>query len=288
MSHSEFTGASKYNKTVYETWELSYKDIQQRAESHDSYKARAANSAILLLELFPFFHHAGITEKIFSYAALQDDETSMSNLPLSSSLLDRRLLPLHKTGTWDGTIFREGIRILLSLSLIRRDSFDDVYVMHPLVHSWGRDRLTSNDKKKSCLMAYVTLACSLRWNADQSYGFQRTLVTHVRANMEYFKSEVNENTVCYMDDAYENFGRLLREQGYPKEAETLQIQVLDRRNGILGVEHPDTINAMENLATTYGSLGKYREAEKLEIQVLDARNRILGEEHLIQLMLWEI
>ena len=129
-------------------------------------------------------------------------------------------------------------------------------------------------------MAYVTLACSLRWNADQPYGFQRTLVTHVRANMEYFKSEVNESTVCYMDDAYKKFGRLLREQGYPKEAETLQVQVLDRRNGILGVEHPDTINAMENLATTYGSLGKYREAEKLEIQVLDARNRILGEEHL--------
>ena len=36
LSHSEFTGASKYNRTVYETWELSYKEIQQRAESDDS------------------------------------------------------------------------------------------------------------------------------------------------------------------------------------------------------------------------------------------------------------
>jgi hypothetical protein len=27
LSHSEFTGASKYNRTVYETWELSYKEI---------------------------------------------------------------------------------------------------------------------------------------------------------------------------------------------------------------------------------------------------------------------
>ena len=51
LSHSEFTGASKYNRTVYETWELSYKEIQQRAKSDDSFKANAANSAMLLLEL---------------------------------------------------------------------------------------------------------------------------------------------------------------------------------------------------------------------------------------------
>ena len=42
LCHSEFTGASKYNKTVYETWELSYKEIQERAKSDDSYKANAA------------------------------------------------------------------------------------------------------------------------------------------------------------------------------------------------------------------------------------------------------
>jgi hypothetical protein len=63
------------------------------------------------------------------------------------------------------------------------------------------------------------------------------------------------------------------------EAEKLQIQVLDARNRILGVEHPDTILTMGNLASTYRELGKYTEAEKLEIQVLDARNRILGVEH---------
>ena len=89
LSHSEFTGASKYNRTVYETWELSYQEIQQRAESNDSHKVNAANSAMLLLELFPFLHHEGITEEIFSYAALsEDNETSPLGLPLASSLLD--------------------------------------------------------------------------------------------------------------------------------------------------------------------------------------------------------
>ena len=45
------------------------------------------------------------------------------------------------------------------------------------------------------------------------------------------------------------------------------------------MEHPETINAMAELAATYYYLGKYTEAEKLEIQALDARNRILGVEH---------
>ena len=195
LSHSEFTGASKYNRTVYETWELSYKEIQQRAESDDSYTANAAKSAMLLLELFPFFHHEGISEEIFSYAALpEDDETPMSNLPLASSLLDQRLLPLSEIGTWDNFIFREGIRTLLSFSLIKRGLSDNMYAMHPLVHTWGRDRLTLRERKKCCLMLYVILSCSLRWNADQPYVFQRTLVTHVRANMAYFKSKTWEST----------------------------------------------------------------------------------------------
>ena len=63
------------------------------------------------------------------------------------------------------------------------------------------------------------------------------------------------------------------------EAEKLDMQVLDSRNRILGVEHPDAIRAMGNLAATYQSLGKYADAEKLKVQVLDARNRILGVDH---------
>jgi len=280
LSHSEFTGASKYNRTVYETWELSYKEIQQRAESDDPHKANAANSAMLLLKLFPFFHHEGITEEIFFYAALHKDRQMASPaLPVASSILDRRLLPLNKTGAWDNFVFREGLRILLSFSLIKKGQLGCMYGMHPLVHTWGRDRILLNERKQCCLMAYVTLSCSLGWDEGQPYGFQRVLVTHLRANMQYMKSEGNQNIVSYMDDAFAKFGRLFREQGHFQEAETLEDKVLDTRSKILGVEHQHTMGAMTNIAETYQCLGKYREAEKLKIQVLDTRNRILGEEH---------
>jgi len=130
LSHSDFTGASKYNRTVYETWELSYKEIQKRAKSEDSHKMNAANSAILLLKLFPFFHHEGIGEDIFFYAALQEDKKiSHSKLPLASSLLDRRLLPLNKSGTWDNFVFKEGLRMLLSFSLIKKGPSDELFTL---------------------------------------------------------------------------------------------------------------------------------------------------------------
>ena len=151
---------------------------------------------MLLLKLFPFFHHEEITEEIFSYAALSEGkETSSSSLPCASSLLDKTLLPLNKSDTWDNFVFREGLRVLLSFSLIKKGPSSCVYAMHPLVHTWGRDRLTLDEQERCCLMAYVTLSCSLRWDESQPYRFQRVLVTHVRANMEYSRSGSNQKGV---------------------------------------------------------------------------------------------
>ena len=59
------------------------------------------------------------------------------------------------------------------------------------------------------------------------------------------------------------------------ESEKLEIQVLDARNRILGVQHPQTILAMENLAITLGSLGKCEEAQNLIIQAQELKNKVL-------------
>jgi len=52
---------------------------------------------MIFLESFPFFHHEGISEEIFSYAALPENgDIFGSKLPLASSLLDWRLLLLNQ------------------------------------------------------------------------------------------------------------------------------------------------------------------------------------------------
>src|SRR5439155_16763088 len=40
-------------------------------------------------------------------------------------------------------------------------------------------------------------------------------------------------------------------QGWWKEAEELQVKVVEIRKRVLGPEHPDTLNGMNNLASTY-------------------------------------
>ena len=114
LSNPAFLGASTYNRSVYGTWELSYKEIQQRAKSDDSHRAEAASSAMLLLAMFSFFHFDGISEEIFSYAAIQGNEKNghkkqRSSLPLASSVIDHTLLPLDEAGKWDNFIFKEGL-----------------------------------------------------------------------------------------------------------------------------------------------------------------------------------
>ena len=278
LSHAEFTGASRYGRTVYKTWELSYKEIQDRAQSDDSQRVDAAKTALLLLGLFPFFHHQAITEEIFAYAAVQNGKNSESELSLASPVLCK-LFPLNEADSWDNFVFREGLRVLMSFSLIKQGPSNDAYSMHPLVHAWSRDRMTLSEKQIYSSMACATLSCSLNNDRSQPYGFRRVLVTHVRANLQQGTIEEDQTTANYLDNAYTKFGWLLQEQGYSSEAKKLQLQVLEFRNRVLGVEHPDTTWAMANLAVTYGHLGKYLEAEKLETQVLSIQNRLLGVEH---------
>ncbi|RYP50199.1 hypothetical protein DL768_004220 [Monosporascus sp. mg162] len=68
-------------------------------------------------------------------------------------------------------------------------------------------------------------------------------------------------------------------QGRWKEAESLQVQVMEMSRRILGKEHPDTLNSIRNLALIYQSQGRLKEAESLEVQMMEMSIRVLGKEH---------
>ena len=48
---------------------------------------------------------------------------------------------------------------------------------------------------------------------------------------------------------------------------------------VLGADHPDTLMAMNNLATALNGRGQFAEAEKLRRQTLEIRRRTLGPNH---------
>ncbi|WP_150744398.1 tetratricopeptide repeat protein, partial [Pseudomonas fluorescens] len=68
-------------------------------------------------------------------------------------------------------------------------------------------------------------------------------------------------------------------QGVWEEARALQMAELDARRRTLGSEHPTTLTAMSNLASTLRAQGVWEEARALQMAELDARRRTLGSEH---------
>ncbi|EUC28113.1 hypothetical protein COCCADRAFT_110031, partial [Bipolaris zeicola 26-R-13] len=71
----------------------------------------------------------------------------------------------------------------------------------------------------------------------------------------------------------------LSRQGRFKEAEELQLQVLQERKRELSDEHPDTLTSMHNHAVTLHSTARCKEACALMEKCYQSSRKILGEQH---------
>ncbi|MDE9440035.1 tetratricopeptide repeat-containing protein, partial [Staphylococcus xylosus] len=85
-----------------------------------------------------------------------------------------------------------------------------------------------------------------------------------------------------------------------KEAEDLEMKVVEGKRRLLGEEHRETLISMNNLAArrrpsadaykhkqtrmVYKVQGRLREAEEVELQAADMSSRVLGEDHLFTLI----
>jgi len=70
-----------------------------------------------------------------------------------------------------------------------------------------------------------------------------------------------------------------REQGESPEAEQLLRVQLNGLEKVLGKKHPETLNAMNNIACMLQNQGKYKDAEELYRQIIKAREEVLGKQH---------
>ncbi|MCW6036772.1 tetratricopeptide repeat protein [Spirulina subsalsa FACHB-351] len=71
----------------------------------------------------------------------------------------------------------------------------------------------------------------------------------------------------------------LYQAGNYEAAIPLMERVLTLRQQVLGTQHPDVANSLNNLAFLYEAQGRYSEAEPLYLQALESRKRLWGTEH---------
>ncbi len=74
-------------------------------------------------------------------------------------------------------------------------------------------------------------------------------------------------------------GMTYRSLGLVEEAEEQIREVVALRRSVLGMGHPETVKAMQNLAVICRDRGNFAEAEELLREVLDSTSSTLGEEH---------
>ncbi|KAF8149472.1 hypothetical protein B0H34DRAFT_188332 [Crassisporium funariophilum] len=285
MSDSSFMGASKYEQTVYGTWEMSYRELESRAYGHyDS--AQAAQTAILILQTCAFYHYDNLTENIFCNAAheirTRDGEKESSlGLPSAVSLaVNYRLLALDQKDQWDALYFRRGIQMLSSFSLIKRGDAlsSDKFSIHPLVHNWSRDRMLQQQQQEFCSNGRNILTCGIsRQVRTQDYLFRRVLIPHIKANLD-FSSQLQLKR-SYQDDEFTKFALVFSEHGDWKKAEEFNVHIVNYRTQVLGAEHQLTLISKGNLACTYWNQGRFDEAQVLELDVMNKMKTVFGPEH---------
>ncbi|KAF8165882.1 P-loop containing nucleoside triphosphate hydrolase protein [Crassisporium funariophilum] len=292
MSNPSFLGASKYEKTVYGTWELSFNEIKHRAELSGG-NADAAQSAVLILQTCAFYHYDSISEDIFRFAAEESRKRDIEaevklGLPLAITSLDYRLLPVDQDNKWDAYFFRKGLQVLLSFSLIKKQSTSEVFSIHPLVHSWSRDQLDKEEQQRLCRAAFIILSSGISTQKSQSqdYAFESSLYLHIKANEQY-SSEIGLQEK-YFDDAYSRLQQVFYAAGDWSKTEKLGLEIMDANKRILGADHPSTLISMENLAQIYSRQKQWVKATDLQVQVLDIKKGMLGTNHLDTLKSMEI
>ena len=264
-------GEEDYRYTVYTTWEVSRKMIEEMPNE-------VARDAIGLLKIFSFLHYDGISEVIFRRAWENMRSTTSSDWMRSHQ---SDIILRQTSQEWDVYPFRAAVSLLLTFSLISRDK-DDLISLHPLVHTWARDRLSPSDEETMWTQTTSTVALSIPWTFQTvDYRFRRSLVPHTDACLGG-----RNNGIFHLHDIGEDcqrmaakFALVYSEAGRGQEGLQLTEQVVEARKRTLGEEHPHTLRSMQSLANRYSEAGRGQEGLQLTEQVVEARKRTLGEKH---------
>ena len=298
------------DQTIYATWEHSIESLERRGteESRD---------AVQLLSIVGFFHFEDIRVDIFTRALKNKSRESSPEFQASfvgmllRGLIARMEAPpilpeflRASSRDLDPSRIRHALHSLHSFSLISYNSRDDSFSLHPVVHSWARDRLTRGEQTLWAQIALNVLAEAILLPPDDAgethEEFRRDILPHLdfclRARpiqildydnyfgglkfpialpwrfslLSVMRAQVLTAAKC---------GYVYAERGRFNEAAMLLSQVKDALLKTKGVQNEHTMRAMLGLAATYWGLGRLEEAVGLQKSVVTARIRSLGPDH---------
>ncbi|KAJ7192497.1 P-loop containing nucleoside triphosphate hydrolase protein, partial [Mycena pura] len=256
LSEKPVQAHDDYAWTVYTTWKISFDRLSQPA-------AR-------LLQLCSLLHHQGISEDVFRNASMYTISLTADDLELeeASKFLSQFKSP---AGTWDSFRFQELTNEIQAYSLITFDPEQELFSIHPLVHAWSQSALADRAACHACISAIAGMAistipvhaiklASLRW------------APHVDVLLR-------SGSGGGLQQFHHRYAEIYMYAERYRDAKQLQVAVFERRQALLGEDHPDTLRARSDLAYSCHYLGQYKESETHYNVVLEGRKKLLGDRH---------
>ncbi|MEN8444671.1 MAG: tetratricopeptide repeat protein, partial [Cyanobacteria bacterium J06555_13] len=166
---------------------------------------------------------------------------------------------------------------LSQYSLIRVEPDSDSYTIHRLVQEVVKVEMEDTHRR---LWAERTIEAVTQAFPNAKYGNWPDcdrLLTHAKVAIQLATAHQIESETTALLLA--RTGYYLVERAQYSEAEPLYQDTLAMRKRLLGNEHPDVAQSLNNLAGLYKNQGRYSEAESLYKDALTMRKQLLGNEN---------
>lgn len=263
---------SDYEHTVYSTWEVSIEKITRLSN-------KIAKYAMELLNFFSVLHFEGISEQILVRAWRSSQQQELSAWESSYML---PILNQDCSKTWNSQPFREAIGLLSSYSLIHIDGTENHISLHPLVHTWIRDRLPSADQSRCYTMSIITLSNSFNRNLEvgnPSYILQAQ--KHIDSCLGFC-----QNGLWIEDDLSKdrisvsaNFGFAYELSGRWKQVLDILERTLEYSKKTMNEEQIGSLKCTCYLGTAYFELGERKKGVNLIEKAFTTARTTLGPEN---------
>jgi tetratricopeptide (TPR) repeat protein len=250
------------------------------------FRESAANQANLLsnedvrdLRRDPSIRHAVITTWQISFNQIRKTRSAATDLLALISMFDRQGIPEYLLHDNTNQLqFEDAIAPLISFALIRVQAGQQSFEMHSLVQLSMRKLLEQNKQLEKWRKESVRIMARAFPSGEyKTWTDCQVLLPHLKEVMSYVSSD--EDEVLNRATVANNTAWYLYHRGEYAAAEEISRDALDRREKVLGLEHPHTLTSVSNLGSVLESQGKYEEAEAMHRQALKGREKVLGPEH---------
>lgn len=224
-------------------------------------------------------HNSAIRTWKMSFDLIRNQNPRAAEILSLMAVLDRQGIPksLLQKDTDRLIDITTALGTLQAFSLINTGSDGQGYGLHRLVQLATRRWLEMQGTIKLWEeKALLVVADHFPISNFENWTTCECLLAHAQAVIQ--RKDISETYPVEYSTLLHNVACMDMSQGRYEIACTRLLTTTELHKKIFGLEHPDTLSSMANLANVYMFQERWEEAEKLQVQVIEANSRLCNPE----------